>query len=292
MRAAHSYIIAHMLCLRIALFVLRRARRHLTWLTTISAAVLSVAVFALAHPRPAPTSLTVSAAISLTESLETLRNLYRRRAPDISLTLNLGASGVLEQQIEEGAPVDIFIPASTREMNELASSKLLLAGSRRNLLEDTLVLICPISFHGISGFSDLTQPEVRRIAMANPESVPAGMYAEQVLKYYGLYDRLKPKLILAQDVRQALAYVETTDVDAGLVYVTEAHLSPKVKVVAQAPDGSHAPIVYPAAILKRCAHIDAARDFLQFLSSPEARRVFERKGFAMADGRTWVVGNG
>jgi molybdate transport system substrate-binding protein len=242
----------------------------------VLAMLLGSAAFVSAAPS---VNLTVSAAISLSESLQTIRDLYRRQAPDVSLTLNLGASGVLQQQIEQGAPADIFISASPREMNALAAAGLLLAGSRANLLRNTLVLVCPASFKGISGFGDLTQARVKRIAMANPESVPAGMYAEQSLKYFHLYARLKPKLILAQDVRQALAYVETGDVDAGIVYLTEARLSNKVKVAAEAPKASHTPIVYPVAIIMGSPHVDAAQKFLEFLKSSEARQVFEREGF-------------
>jgi molybdate transport system substrate-binding protein len=254
-------------------------------LLTASLALAWPAAFALAGPPPRPTDLTVSAAISLTESLENIRNLYRRQAPDVSLTLNLAASGILQQQIEQGAPVDVFISASPREMNALQARGLLLSASRANLLRNTLVLVCPTFFNGLSSFRDLTEPRVTRVAIANPESVPAGMYAQQALKYFKVYERLRPKLILAQDVRQTLAYVETGNVDAGIVYLTEARLSSKVKVVAKAPEASHVPIVYPAAILKGCTRVDAARKFLQFLKSSQARQAFEREGFGMAENK-------
>jgi molybdate transport system substrate-binding protein len=251
--------------------------------TVILAVVLSLAIGRLvssSQPESQNRSinLTISAAISLTEPLQAIRTLYRRQSPNVSLTFNLGASGILEQQIEEGAPVDIFISASPEEMNALASQGLLLNQTRRNLLKNTLVLICPSSSK-VSGFMDLTRPDVKRVAMANPESVPAGAYARQTLENFKIYQRIYPKILFAQDVRQALAYVETDNADAGLVYATEAKLSHKVRVAAVAPENSHAPIVYPIAVIKRCRHAEAAERFVQYLSGPEAQRIFEREGF-------------
>lgn len=226
--------------------------------------------------------LTVSAAVSLTESLQTLRGIYQRQHPGVSIALNLGASGILQQQIEEGAPADIFISASPAEMNALQARGLLLGGTRHDLLRNTLVLICPGNEHSISRFADLLQPRVKRVAMANPESVPAGMYARQTLEYFKVYDRIQSKIIRAGDVRQVLAYVETGNVDAGIVYTTEARLSAKVRVVATAPDNSHAPIVYPVAVLNRSRHAQAAEDFVHFLMSGAALKIFEHEGFAPA----------
>ncbi|MGH9470259.1 MAG: molybdate ABC transporter substrate-binding protein [Terriglobia bacterium] len=228
-------------------------------------------------------NLTVSAAISLSKALGNLRELYRQQAPEVSVTLNLGASGILEQQIEQGAPADIFISASPEEMNALQSKGLLRSGSRRNLLKNTLVLISPGSDRRVTGFSSLLRPRVRRVAIANPESVPAGAYALQTLQHFGIYGKLRPKLIFAEDVRQVLAYVETGNVDAGLVYRTEAKLSTKVRVVAAAPDDSHSPIIYPVAVLERSKHPEAAGRFVRFLSGPEARQVFKQEGFESGD---------
>lgn len=270
---------------RIIAFLCITTRLDRLTLIAVLLALFWPAASVLAKPAPAPVDLTVSAAISLTEALQKIRTLYRAQAPNVSITLNLGASGILQQQIQEGAPADIFISASPVEMNALEAAGLLLPGSRIDLLQNTLVLICPSFGHDVSSFRDLAQPRVKRIAMANPESVPAGMYAEEALKYFHLYNQVKSKLILGQDVRQTLAYVETGDVDAGIVYLTEARLSNKVKVVAEAPDASHTPIVYPAAIVKRCPHPGAARKFVEFLTSPQARQVFEAEGFAIAGNR-------
>ncbi len=252
-----------------------------------SGVLLIVMMGALPHgtlaaaPRGRTVDLTVSAAISLSKSLKTIRDLYRQKDPGVSITLDLGASGILEQQIEQGAPVDIFISASPDEMNELQAKGLLAVGSRGILLRNSLVLISPMEDRKVNGFQDLTRPEVRRVAIANPESVPAGRYARQALQYLKLYPKIQAKLLFAQDVRQVLAYVETDNVDAGLVYITEAKLSSKVRVVAVAPGASHAPIVYPVAMVKRTKNAADAERLIQFLRGPEAGRVFEQEGFGV-----------
>lgn len=249
--------------------------------------ICGVALFALcAAALPAVgggrVNLTVSAAVSLTESLQAIQALYRQRTPGVAITLNLGASGFLEQQIAQGAPVDIFISASPQEMDALEAQGLLVNNTRKALLNNTLVLICPAEFNGVSGFADLRNPGIKRVAIADPESVPAGAYARQVLEYFKLYSLIHPKLIFGGDVRQVLAYVETGNVDAGLVYSTDAKLSSRVKVVAIAPQASHAPIVYPVAVLKECRHVAAAERFVRFLSRLQAKQVFEREGFTLA----------
>ncbi|HEX5483027.1 MAG TPA: molybdate ABC transporter substrate-binding protein [Terriglobia bacterium] len=263
----------------------RKIRGSRPCMLALCLAILAGGVFSNclpAEPSKQSVELIISAAISLTESLQAIRNLYRAQVPDVSIVLNLGASGILQQQVEQGAPADIYISASPEEMNSLETEGLLLNQTRRNLLENTLVLICPAASKKVSGFQDLMHADVQRIAMASPESVPAGVYAEQTLKYLKIYQQVRPKIILAQDVRQALAYVETDNADAGLVYATEAKLTNKVRVVARAPRNSHAPIVYPVAVLKRCPHVKAAERFVDFLASPAAQRIFAKEGFARA----------
>ena len=227
--------------------------------------------------------LTVSAAVSLTESLQAIRTLYGRDAPGVSIALDLGGSGFLEQQIEQGAPVDIFISASPQEMDALEARGLLVPGTRRDLLSNSLVLIVPAADASVvSGFASLLNPEVRRVAIADPQGVPAGAYARQALEHLKLYSRIQPKVIFGGDVRQVLAYVETGNADAGLVYSTDARLSDQVRIAAVAPQKSHAPILYPVAVIKGCRHVAAAERFLRFLGGSEAEQVFERKGFTIA----------
>ncbi|MGH9375122.1 MAG: molybdate ABC transporter substrate-binding protein [Terriglobia bacterium] len=261
---------------------LKTCKRLDTFLEPCGFTLLLFCVAAVPAAAAGRVNLTVSAAVSLTESLQSVQALYRRRDPGISVSLNLGGSGFLEQQIEQGAPVDVFISASPQEMDGLQSSGLLVPGTRRDLLNNSLVLIVPAGTSAVSGFASLTGPEVKRVAIADPQGVPAGAYARQVLKYFKLYSRIQPKLIFGGDVRQVLAYVETGNADAGLVYSTDARLSSRVRVVAVAPESSHAPIIYPVAVIKGCKHVAAAKQFVQFLSGPEARQVFERDGFTLA----------
>lgn len=226
--------------------------------------------------------ITVSAAISLKDALDEIAQLCRAEVPGTVIHFNLGASGSLQLQIEQGAPVDIFISAAPKQMNALEAEGLVIAGTRRNLVENELVLIVPKGNQGISSFQDLVRPQVKVIAVGEPHAVPAGKYAEEVLKHLGIYDELKPKFVQAQDVRQALMFVETGNADAGIVYRTDAMTSNRVTVVATAPDGSHSPIVYPVAVLKNSRNISAAKDFVTFLLGPKSRAVFQKYGFIPA----------
>jgi molybdate transport system substrate-binding protein len=194
---------------------------------------------------------------------------------------NFGASGTLAREIEQGAPVDALISAGTRPMEQLAREGLLLEGSRADLLRNTLVLIAPRGSE-LRGFEGLSGKQVRTIALGEPASVPAGLYGKQSLEALHLYDALKAKIVLGKDVRQVLTYVETGDADAGLVYATDAQMSNNVLVVAEAPENSHDPIVYPAAQTKGSQNALATRGFLAFLRSATARAIFERHGFRMA----------
>jgi molybdate transport system substrate-binding protein len=226
--------------------------------------------------------LTVSAAISLKDALEELASQYKREQPGIQIHLNLGGSGTLQRQIEQGAPVDIFVSASPKEMDSLESQGLLLPGTRRNIVRNELVLIVPADTAFVSDFLALAKPAVKTIAIGEPQTVPAGKYAQEVLTHFGLYEQLKPKLVLAKDVRQVLTYVETGNADAGMVYATDAKISKKVSVVATAPKDSHSPVLYPAAVIKNSSNPAAAKNFLEFLAGEKARAIFERYGFSPA----------
>ncbi len=231
----------------------------------------------------AAVNLTVSAAISLKDVLEQLQAVFATNEPRVTVSFNFGGSGALQQQIEHGAPVDVFFSAGTKQMDALDQQGLLLPGTKRNLLANHLVLIVPRASMDVRGFADLTRPAVKHIAMGEPQSVPAGQYAEQTLDAFGLLDKLKPKLVYAKDVRQVLTYVETGDADAGFVYYTDARLSRKAKMIIAAPDSLHSPIVYPVAVIKSSRHPGEAREFEAFLISPEAREIFENNKFPVLD---------
>jgi molybdate transport system substrate-binding protein len=236
-----------------------------------------------AGPAAAPaTQIIVSAAASLKDALTAIDRDFQQAHPETQITPNFGASGTLQLQIEQGAPADVFISAAPQQMDALAAKNLLAAGTRIDLLRNELVLIAPKTSTVVSGFNDLKRADVKVIAVGDPRSVPAGTYAQQVLTAMGIYDVAKSKMTLATDVRQVLADVETGSAEAGLVYATDATISSKVRVVADAPAGTHQPIVYPAAVLRDSMHVEAARAYVMYLASPQARDVFAKYGFRAA----------
>ncbi|MDJ1175718.1 molybdate ABC transporter substrate-binding protein [Roseofilum capinflatum] len=225
------------------------------------------------------TVLVISAAASLQDVLQEIGDIYRQHTPHIQLTYNFGASGSLRYQIEQGAPVDIYISAAQRYMDALQSQDLLLPGTRKDLLKNEMVLITAKRNTDISGFTQLKSDRVQKIAIGAPESVPAGAYAKEVLDTLHLYQALESKFVFAKDVRQVLTYVETGNVDAGMVYRTDAKISDRVKIIEIAPDDSHSPIVYPVAIIRESKNPEAAQEFVQFLFSPPAQKIFQKYGF-------------
>ncbi len=249
-------------------------------LAFLLAAIFGGQCFARSNGLPAPEQeITVSAAVSLKDALDEIARLYYVQKSGFAVHFNLGASGTLQRQIEQGAPVDVFISASPEEMDKLESKGLLLPGTRKNLIKNRVVLIVPDGNAAIRSFQDLVQPQVKLIAIGEPQTVPAGKYAREVLTHIGIYDRLKPRFVLAKDVRQVLTYVATGNVDAGIVYATDARISRKVKVVATAPEDSHLPVIYPVAIVKGSRNLTNAKQFEAFLREPRAQEVFRKHGF-------------
>ncbi|MEW6698144.1 MAG: molybdate ABC transporter substrate-binding protein [Bacillota bacterium] len=230
------------------------------------------------QPKADPVNLTISAAASLKDAAEELKGLYAKQHQDVNITYNFGASGTLQKQIEEGAPADLFISAGKKQMDALYEKGLIVKESRKDLLGNELVLVAKKDSQ-ITGFEDLSKPEVEKISIGTPESVPAGQYAKDALTSMQLWDKLQPKLVLAKDVRQVLTYVETGNVAAGMVYSSDAVMGKDIKVVTAVPADSHKPIVYPMAILKNTKNQKAAEDFAAFLSGEEAAKVFEKYGF-------------
>ncbi len=228
-------------------------------------------------------NLTVSAAASLQDALKAVGIIYQAQHPSTAINYNFASSGTLVQQIQQGAPVDIFISANEQFMDTLANKALLLPGTRQNLFRNEVVLIVPKLKNApkISNFKDLTSSEVKRISLGQPKSVPAGQYGKEVLTTLNLYHQLQPKIVFGKDVRQVLSYVETGNVDAGIVYATDAKISNQVKVVAPAPDQTHQPIIYPGAVLAATKHPQAAKEFVGFLSSSQGQKTFGESGFQL-----------
>ncbi|MCL5958699.1 MAG: molybdate ABC transporter substrate-binding protein [Chloroflexi bacterium] len=243
---------------------------------------------AAASPTAAPTpamkgELIVSAAVSLSDALKEIKAAFEAENPGAKINCNLGASGDLQLQIEQGAPADLFLSAGKKQMDALESRGLLLEGTRRDIAANALVLIVPKSSAlGIIGFSDLTKPEVQKLSIGNPATVPAGDYAQQTLQKLGLWDAIQGKLIQGENVRQVLTYVETGEVDAGLVYSTDARTASQATVVAEAPAESHKPIIYPGAVIKSTKQPDLAKAFLTYVAGPKGQGILARYGFRRA----------
>ena len=226
--------------------------------------------------------LTVSAAASLKDALGEIQTLYKAEKPNATLAINFGGSGALQQQIEQGAPVDLFFSAAKSNMTALKDKNLLDNDTVKNLLQNKLVLVVPNdSKLKIDSFEGVTDSSVKKIALGEPTTVPAGKYAEQVFTYYKTLDAVKAKTVYAKDVREVLTWVESGNVDAGVVYSTDAKTSTKVKIVATAAEGTHDPIVYPAAVIKSTTHSAASKDFLNFLTTDAAKAVFVKYGFSV-----------
>jgi molybdate transport system substrate-binding protein len=225
--------------------------------------------------------LTISAAASLKDALADTEASYRSKHASVDFSNNFGSSGTLAAQIDQGAPVDVFLSAAAKPMDEMEAKGLIVAGTRCNLLRNTLVLIAPLDSQ-LKDFRGLADNSIRLIALGDPSSVPAGQYGQQTLVSLHLRDVLKSKFVLAKDVRQVLTYVETGNADAGFVYATDAQTSAKVRVVATAPESTHEPIIYPAAVVKGSHSEDAARQFVEYLRSSVAQAIFVKHGFTIA----------
>jgi molybdate transport system substrate-binding protein len=228
-------------------------------------------------------SLTISAAISMKDALIDAGHAFEAKTGD-QLTFNFLASGPLMKQIEEGAPVDIFVSASHKQMDELKAKGLIDPVTERIIAKGELVLIVPVDEKDSpTNFAQLADSKFKRIAIGEPNSVPAGDYAMQTLRSLNLADVLKDRLQTAINVRQVLDYVERGEVDAGIVYRTDALSSGgKVRIVATADESTHKPIDYPAAVIKGSKAPAEAEKFLQYLGSSDGQGILKNHGFVAA----------
>lgn len=231
-------------------------------------------------------NLTVSAAVSLKDAFAEIGALYKSKTGR-TVSFNFGASGALQRQIETGAPVDVFASAGEKQMDELAAKNLIDAETRRDFARNTLVLIAPPDAKlNLTDFAQLQNPSVQKIAVGNPKTVPAGEYTAQVFDRLNLKDGLQSKLIFAEDVRQVLDYVVRGEADAGIVYATDARSAgAKVRVAATAAENLHAPVRYPIALITDGRQKQAAREFLELVTSAEGQNILRKYGFAAAPER-------
>ena len=247
---------------------------HTAFYRTVAAAFFAVTALAAQAA-----DLTVSAAASLTNAFKELGPLLEAQNPGTSVVFNFGASDALLAQIAKGAPADVFASADQETMDRADAQKLLTPGSRRNFVGNTLVLIVPAdSTLGLKAPVDLQKPEVKRIAIGNPASVPVGRYTRGTLETAKLWAAAERKAVFAQNVRQALDYVARGEVEAGFVYATDAAIiKDKVKVVVSVPTDTA--ITYPIASVAGSPNPEAARKFLDFVLTPAAQTVHARYGF-------------
>jgi molybdate transport system substrate-binding protein len=227
--------------------------------------------------------IVVSAAISLKDAFNELGHLFQNRT-DNKVTFIFAASGELEKQIEAGAPVDVFASAGEKEMDQLQTKQLIDQATRVNFASNSLVLVVPAGSNlQLHSFADLEQPSVRKIAIGNPKAVPAGQYAQQLLRNLELWSKVESRLVLAENVRQVLDYVVREEVEAGIVYATDVQIAQgKAVLVARAPARDYSPILYPIAVVKDSTNPQAARAFVDFVRSPDGIQILGKYGFLAA----------
>ena len=239
------------------------------------------ALLALGAPAAAAQELTVSVAVSMRDAMQEIGRAFTALRPGVRLRLNVGASGALQTQIEAGAPVDVFVSAGAREMDELDRRGLIDRGTRRVFARNVLVVVTPADASlDLSHPGDLLDPRVQRVAIGNPRTVPAGRYAEACLRALGLWEPLQPRLVLAENVRQALEYVARGEVEAGFVYATDAAARRgRVTEAFRPAEDTYRPVTYPAAVVAATRQPALARALVDFLGGDEARAVLARLGF-------------
>ena len=224
-------------------------------------------------------SVTVFAAASLSDSLEKIAAQYEKETHD-KIVFNFAGSSLLARQIEEGAPADIFFSADEAQMDRLQNKGLILAGTRKSRLSNLLVIIVAAdSSLSITAPRDLAKPSVGRVALADPQAVPAGVYAREFLTKEKLWDAVKPKVVPTANVRGALAAVESGNVEAAIVYKTDAAISKRVKIAYEVSRADGPKISYPMALLKDAPQPASSKRFLQYLDSPAAGKIFVEFGF-------------
>ncbi len=223
--------------------------------------------------------ITVFAAASLTDALKETATAYEKQSGE-KVAFNFGASSLLERQIEEGAPADVFFSADEAKMDALAAKDLILKETRKSRLSNSLVIVTSAdSDLKITSPADLTSAKVRRIALADPKAVPAGVYSKAFLEKEKLWLEIEPKVVPVDNVRAALAAVESGNIEVGMVFKTDAAISKKVKVAYEVPFATGPKISYPMAVTKNAKQVESAKKFVEYLGSDDAAKIFTKYGF-------------
>lgn len=252
-------------------------------LRSLVASLIALICLVLTTPACAA-ELTLSVAISMKDAVEELGRRFMSSRPGVTLRYNFGSSGELQKQIEAGAPIDVFMSAAQRQMDELEDKRLIVRETRRVFARNVLVVVVPgDSTIDLTGPAGLLEARVRKIVIGNPKTVPVGQYADEFLKAVGLRDRLTPKLVFAENVRQALDYVARGEVDAGFVYATDAIVRKgRVREAFRPAETSYSPVVYPVAVVGDSKRRADAEAFITLLTSRDGQAVLERLGFRTA----------
>jgi molybdate transport system substrate-binding protein len=230
------------------------------------------------------TEITVSAALSLREAFEEIGRMYKVRNKGAKVRFNFGSSGDLRRQIEGEAPVDVFASAAPNEMDELEKKGLIVPGTRRNFAGNALVLLISSNTRsGARSFADLPLGDIKKIAVGNFKTVPAGRYAEEIFRHFGILPSIRDKLIFAVNVKQVLDYIERGEVDAGVVFTTDARERSKVVTIAAiAPEKSHSKVVYPIGVVTNSKNPRQANEFINIVRSAEGQKTLKKYGFKPA----------
>lgn len=222
--------------------------------------------------------INISAAASLKDAMVKIEEEYKKVDENIKLVVNYGSSGSLQQQIEQGAPCDLFISAGKKQIDQLNEKGLLLSDTVKDLVKNDLVLIAPKESK-ITSINDLTTENVKKIAVGEANSVPAGKYADEVLTNLNLKDKVQDKLVFAKDVKEVLAWVQSGNADVGFVYFSDTVKNDKINIVEKTSEDTHSPITYPVAVIKDSKKADAAKKFEEFLFSNEGQEIFKEYGY-------------
>lgn len=249
------------------------------YLIILMTLILTLASFPLKAQTKIRPEILISAAASLRDVFTELGADFEKKN-NVKLSFNFASSGELKTQIEYGAPVDVFAAASSADIEALEKKDLLAVNSRINFAKNILVLIqSNNSKIQIKTIEDLAKSEVKKIAMGNPVTVPAGRYAKETLTNFKSYDLLKEKLVFGENVRQVLDYVSKNEVDAGFVYSTDALVAKNVHKILEVPASYHDAIVYPVAMVKTTKNEKVAKEFIKFITNKSSEEIFKKYGF-------------
>ena len=274
---------------------MHRRSRHSSFVA-IAAGLVIVLAIALAACGSSPTTtsasagaktLTVSAASSLKDAFTEIGKAFDAANGSVT-TFNFDGSGVLEKQVEGGAPVDVFASAAAQEMTALTGEKLVDAASIKNIGTNGMVLVVPAgSTLGLTSFQDLAKATVRKIGYGDPKAAAHGIPAEEILNSLGIFDQVRLKVVYAQSAAQATGYVASGEVDAGIMFATEAKAAgDKIKVVATADVSSYTPIAYPMALVSASKVKDLGQAFIDFVTGAEGQSILAEHGFLPAPADT------